>query len=128
MSGSHTQGHLHVGGNGTIIYGADGWGVANATVFHGRTQPATSEANARRLVACWNACDGISTADLETAGRLAAADEATLRNLQVQRDHLLAVVEHIQRCIGFGTATIHYGSDTWSQIDSAITKTTGGAR
>lgn len=31
----------------------------------------------------------------------------------------LEALEHIQRCIGFGTATIHYDSATWAQLDAA---------
>ena len=33
----------------------------------------------------------------------------------------LEALEHIQRCIGFGTATIHFDSATWHQSDAAIT-------
>ena len=50
-------------------------------------------ANARRIVACVNACEGISTADLEVAGRLAAAEGATLRRLADQRDELLNAIQ-----------------------------------
>lgn len=49
-------------------------------------------ANARRIVACVNACAGISTEDLEVAGRLAAAEEATLRRIADQRDELLRLL------------------------------------
>lgn len=48
---NHTPGPWHAGGNGTIIYANDGWGVANATVFHWRQEPGTAEANARLIAA-----------------------------------------------------------------------------
>ena len=32
----------------------------------------------------------------------------------------LEALEHIQRCIGFATATIHQGSATWCQSEDAI--------
>lgn len=61
----HTQSQLHTGGDGTVLYAEDGFAVANAAVFQGRQEPGESKENARRLVACWNACDGISTENLE---------------------------------------------------------------
>lgn len=67
----HTQGQLHTGGDGTIVYDKDGWGVLNATVFHGRQAgPETARENARRMAACWNACLGLSTEQLETCTSL----------------------------------------------------------
>lgn len=50
MNKNYTPGPWHVGGNGTIIYDAEGWGVANATVFHGR-HPGAAEANAHLIAA-----------------------------------------------------------------------------
>ena len=50
-------------------------------------------ANSRRIVACANACAGIPTAELETAGRLSNAEESTLRRLKKQRDELLAAAQ-----------------------------------
>lgn len=32
----------------------------------------------------------------------------------------LEALEHIQRSIGMGTATIHFGSSTWEQSDAVI--------
>lgn len=71
----HTQGPLHVGGDGTIIYDKDGWGVASATVFHGRQEPGAAQVNARRIVACVNACDGKPTELLERAAEFNAAPD-----------------------------------------------------
>lgn len=59
-----------------------------------------SEEIARRLVACWNACEGVSTDDIEAisrntgpllANKLAEVD--SLRIHSVQRDELLAALE-----------------------------------
>ena len=33
---NHTKEPWHTGADGIIIYDANGWGIANATVFHGR--------------------------------------------------------------------------------------------
>ncbi len=46
--------------------------IAKVEVTSVATSTETREANARRLVACWNALDGISTEDLES-GNLAEA-------------------------------------------------------
>lgn len=46
-----TPGPWHVGGNGTIVYAADGLAVANATTYHGRTEPETGRANAALIAA-----------------------------------------------------------------------------
>ena len=62
-----------------------------------------TEANARRLVACWNACEGIDTEHLENidmlgetlAGRFAAF-HASERELMDTRDELLEALKHIE--------------------------------
>lgn len=89
----HTKGQLHTGGDGTIIYDHEGWGVANATVFHSRQEPGTSSANARRLALCWNACDGISTEVLETTNKTFAGSWFRAVEIQAQRDNYRAVLE-----------------------------------
>ena len=53
--------------------------------------------DARRIVACVNACVGIPTDELETAGRLAAAEESTLRSIQRQRDSFKYAAEYNKR-------------------------------
>jgi len=37
-----------------------------------------------------------------------------------EAQQVLDALEHIQRCIGLGTATIHFDSATWHQSDAAI--------
>ena len=115
---THTQGELHTGGDGTIIYDREGWPVANATVYHARLEPKASQDNARRLVACWNACEGISTDDLlktpdfksRFIEKLSEGNESTfcvvtalvgadesVRLAKKQCDQLLAVLEKALR-------------------------------
>ena len=36
-------------------------------------------------------------------------------------EQALEVLEHIQRCIGVGSATIRWDSSTWNQSDAAVT-------
>ena len=55
MSGQHTQGRLEASGH--IVRTADGKGAI-----------ADTPEDARRLAACWNACDGSTTEDLERLG------------------------------------------------------------
>lgn len=47
-------------------------------VHGGGISQAMAEANARRMVACWNACDGISTDDLERIAAIGGLEK--LRN------------------------------------------------
>ncbi|MDD2728298.1 hypothetical protein [Malikia sp.] len=101
MSAQHTQGLLAV--NPTEldqITAADtGKEIARATHFGHSVD--TIIANARRLAACWNACDGISTDDLDRyygcqAGIDAALEEASLQyqlSVVVQRNELLEALE-----------------------------------
>ncbi|MGK5049906.1 hypothetical protein ACQ4WP_29070 [Janthinobacterium sp. GB4P2] len=55
------------GAHETVICGTgpDFTGHAIAVVIDFKSAPGMREANARRLVACWNACDGLSTENLE---------------------------------------------------------------
>lgn len=71
MNAAHTPGLLSIGEDftedgitETVIRGLDGHaGIAVALDF-GRI-PGMREANARRLVACWNACNGLPTESLD---------------------------------------------------------------
>ena len=54
------------------------------------------KANARRLVACWNACDGISTESLEMAAALGGLrDVSPGAAVFSQRDELLEALQMI---------------------------------
>jgi hypothetical protein len=85
---SHTKEPWHTGGNGTIIYDKDGWGIASATVFHGRNEPETSEENAKRIVACVNACAGIDTEIIER-------NQNKVSVMLDQRDALMLTAEYL---------------------------------
>ena len=97
MSG-HTPGRLTVRG-GYSIYADDGkTPVADACLTN--SIPANDEANARRLVACWNWCEGQDTDGLALSvefGRTAkhCIDEACAKELELiaQRDELLAELD-----------------------------------
>lgn len=55
-----------------------------------------SEANARRIAACWNACDGISTENLEQ--NIAIKELANRYNTVIaQRDELLQGLKNLKR-------------------------------
>lgn len=53
-----------------------------------------TSANSRRIVACVNACEGISTESLERSDVIASM-QGERRRLETQRDDLLAVLERI---------------------------------
>lgn len=92
-------------------------------------------ANARRIIACVNACEGLDTELLENittmgdtlASRFKMRDQVE-REREAHRDELLEVLKHIRRCIPYGGfAQIHDNSMTLAQIDAAIAKAEGGA-
>jgi len=56
-----------------------------------------SEANARRLVACWNACQGISTDAIESGSLNLFQLQLDRMVLTQQRDKLVSVLECIAR-------------------------------
>lgn len=78
--------------------GNRGWEIAFEPGLEQVCQNVT-EANARRLVACWNACEGISTKALEvvigmgaSVGDKIAALEASERELMGRRDELMTAI------------------------------------
>lgn len=127
MSGQHTPGRLVVrphGGNWSASY--EGYGataymgivsdtgevVALATAYSPNpfNEPEGPDENARRLVACWNACDGIDTyalelmtGDLSIKNQITATGKARTKpthravEYRRQRDELLAALEQIER-------------------------------
>lgn len=86
-------------------------------------------ANARRLVACWNACEGISTDALESGVTLIEAfqrEEIRADIAERQRDELLAAFE---RLIG-AYSNSHSPSvrqDCWDHARRAIANVKGEA-
>lgn len=112
MTDKHTKARLHATewpGDADVPEGCsigidDEFGAAGGrdyylfTAVHG--DPDELAANARRMVACWNACDGITTERLEDLGRslmqhLFGADERAARMVK-ERDELLA---HLQAMV-----------------------------
>lgn len=80
-----------------------------------------SEANARRIAACWNACDGIPTAWLE--GGAADILEHSIALIK-QRDELLALLTEVA---GNFTRDDDLPDNLLPRIDAAIAKSEGGA-
>lgn len=90
MSDKHTQGRLIARG-GYSIYADDGkTPVADTCLTN--SVPGNDEANARRLVACWNACEGLPTAWIE-GGAADILEHA--KSLKSQRDELLATLKEL---------------------------------
>lgn len=82
-----------------------------------------SEANARRIAACWNACEGIETDRLEEAPPLRnLAEHVDL--VVAQRDKLLELLNEL-RC-NF-TCDDDLPDNLLPRIDAAIAKAEGGA-
>ena len=98
---THTQGRLRVTHNSWEVSTLHCDGIAVARVHidsdvDERTQQhleSVKEANARRLVACWNACDGIPTDMLEAMPFGPAALVPMYARLEAQRDELLAFAQ-----------------------------------
>lgn len=67
--------------------------VAGEKSVHANPDP---RPDARRLVACWNACDGISTETLELVPRFTEAGIKTVQSVEAQRDKLLAALTLIR--------------------------------
>lgn len=83
-----------------------------ATVLPDVREPHLAAADARRLVACWNACVGIPTEELE-AGLIGDA---------------LSALEAVRRDAGDGGPTSDYVSTiTASAVASALARAKGGA-
>lgn len=129
MSENHTKGRLVLGPHGAIrggpvirfMNGSAQEQVAMTTgaVWMG---PGEHVANARRLVACWNACDGIPTDALEK-GRLSRdafeAEESRADKAEAERDALLDVLKRCREMVNH--------PDAVAVVDAAIAKAEGGA-
>lgn len=89
MTAEHTQGRAESTGNGIHI------GMRCLATTH-MEPPEQRQADARRIAAIWNACQGISTEDLERAKQVGLirsvyAKSAALR----QRDDLLTALQRL---------------------------------
>lgn len=88
--------------------------------YDGYHEGAVSELDvARRLVACWNACQGIGTLQLESLRFPLLELHKKELDLQVQRDELLAALE--------GVMYWDNGKPEWDVARGTIAKVKGGA-
>jgi hypothetical protein len=89
VSGQHTQGRLHVCSHSAerLRDEAGEWVADTAAVRRGVLE---GTANARRLAACWNACEGISTEELEGVVAIGKTLVAISDGLMAERDQLRA--------------------------------------
>lgn len=128
---ARTPGRLTVRG-GYSIYADDGkTPVADTCLTN--SVPTNDEANARRLVACWNACEGLSTEFLARIDSIQAALTGQLvvtQALEAERDELLDALELCRKELyewmrdhGQDIATQH----AMIKARAAIAKATGGA-
>ncbi len=94
----HTKGLLRVGHSGAVVadHPIPEMSGSDATEYYGGHLVAESvtAANARRLVACWNACHGLPTDELEQKG-LACAFGTQLLLLEQHRDTLLEALNGV---------------------------------
>lgn len=135
MSAQHTPGRLveDTRGPRADIRSESGRIVA---VTYGLGFPKTAEglekrtqedrANRRRLVACWNACDGLSTEALESEGNAALGWSRTASKLihaTTQRDELLAALDKAREMPQWE----HTAIGIRAEIEAAIAKVKGGS-
>jgi len=91
---SHTKGLLKVfEKDPTFIRTSEGRKRVGSTSSMGETE--TDEANARRLVACWNACAGIETDVLEVTPSLEDVWNDVTKQRDEHRDGRLAALEKL---------------------------------
>ncbi len=149
MSAKHTPGQLVVrsnGGDWSASYDGDGctayMGIVNdqdttiaLAVAHSTNpwnEPEGPDEDARRLVACWNACEGISTDALESKQGMPLIvsfqreqDRADLAARQ--RDELLAALRPFAS-VDLRTQGVHQRfADDVLRARAAIANVTGGA-
>lgn len=79
----------------SVIRGLDGRAAIAVTLEFGPNNPGMREANARRIVACVNACTGITTEVLEQMPNGPASLLPMYARLEQQRDKLLAALESL---------------------------------
>jgi hypothetical protein len=133
MSAQHTPGRLEVaveifdndGTPETALQALGGSATVAVALDFGPNNPGMREANSRRLVACWNACEGISTEALEDEAPRKLREDRD--QILVQRNELLELLQGVLKCergmLG------HLVLELWQEevIRSAIAGATGGA-
>ena len=140
MSEQHTPGPLKNVKHS--IYSDAGYSIALTLLTRSSLGAEHDEANARRLVACWNASEGIDTEDLE-AGSVNIIDKLhddAARRVMAQRDELLKAlkecVEDSEQAVGeyvekygetYRPQRLQAMRDTVTKARAAIAKAEGGA-
>lgn len=99
MSAKHTPTPWRVGRPGTVVSDSHiehGPGGCDCVEYYGGHLIAESitSANSRRIVACVNACEGISTESLERSDVIASM-QGERRRLETQRDDLLTALHRL---------------------------------
>ena len=122
MSEQHTPEPWLVSKRTVFALNERGTNIFSAIVQDAHTSTEELEANARRIVACVNACAGISTVELDMDNSMFIAALREKRELRKQRDELLAALEEA----AFRAA---HGECAHVQLvcDTAIASVKGGA-
>lgn len=124
MSAKHTPGLLHVDPKRSLRIATD-QDESLASTGTSDVLRDSWEANARRLVACWNACEMVSTEDLEALTRPGDVSWAgTIDRLVRERDELL---EALKRIVDWDDVGLALTQDHVVQARAAIAKVEGGA-
>ncbi len=117
----HTDEYL-----GVEIVDANGEVVADNQKFYPTT---ITEANARRIVACVNACAGLSAGLLESSGDIASAAKEQARHVasvERQRDQLLSSLEMVRGDINWMLNSRQFlNAIVFNYIDEAIAAVKG---
>lgn len=98
MTTPHTHGRLTFRENGdansyALLDDTGNWLMS--LLHNGQQATDTQRENLRRLVVCWNACEGIPTADLQKHEADPAPIFALLMETAAQRDELLASLKAV---------------------------------
>ena len=146
---NHTPEPWRVGRPGTVVSDTPvpGMGGSDAVEYYGGhlIGESITEANARRIVACVNECEGISTERLEMAKQLELGPETfpvwkaycekkmQLEAVTEQRDELLEVLEEITEYAEMAMEQANKAGAEWEigfalhDAKTAIAKAKGGA-
>lgn len=110
----------------------DGLAVADCCLDYSSLDHDQQVSNARRLVACWNACEGVSTEALETCGKSLLDGETA--ELSAQRDELLAALKRARGELQYMASGMTHSAwrtkqaqDAMANIDAVIAKVKGGS-
>lgn len=142
MSTQHTPGLLKVaveifdndGQPETAIQALNGATTVAVALEFGPNNPRMRADNARRIAACWNACEGLSTESLERSDMLSSMNQRR-RQLENQRDQLLEALKEAREALQFANDSpggaisdtiwmMHRPETLFDFMDAAIAKAT----